>query len=644
MPKNIKFRYYVGDFETTVFEGQESTEVWASALVPLWSDEVKIYHSIDSTWEYLVGTHENICVYYHNLKFDGNFWLSYFLTIKKYNQAIYQKSEEIWDIDFEETRLMKNNTFKYSISNFGQWYSITVKVHNKIIEIRDSLKLLPFSVKKIGNSFGTQHKKLDMEYVGHRFSGCEITPDERKYIANDVLVIKEALEIMFDRGHDKLTIGSCCLSEFKKQFNKTDYKAMFPDMYKILLDREKYGSSNAGEYIRKSYHGGWCYVVRGKEKNIHRNGCTADVNSLYPSVMHSDSGNRYPIGKPTFWRGNYIPGAACGDEMYYFVRIKTRFKIKENYLPCIQIKNNWLYNPREWLETSDIKGPTGDYYEYYIGLDGEKHDTSVILTLTMTDFQLIKQHYDLIDFEILDGCYFAAQEGLFDLYINKYKKIKMESKGAERELAKLFLNNLYGKMSSSINSSFKFANVDNGIVRFDQIMQFDRVSGYIPIGTAITSYARFFTISHAQQNYYGPNQRGFIYADTDSIHCDLVPGELVNIDVHDSDFLKWKIENTWDVGWFVRPKTYIESLNNEPIIKCAGMPEYCKNLLKLSMSDLSIDEKLKQLDTDYIEDQEFVKKKRSYKDFDVGLIVPGKLIPKHISGGVVLVRTTFEIS
>lgn len=51
---------------------------------------------------------------------------------------------------------MKNNSFNYLVSNMGQWYKITIKTNNKIIEICDSLKLLPFSVKRIGESFGTK--------------------------------------------------------------------------------------------------------------------------------------------------------------------------------------------------------------------------------------------------------------------------------------------------------------------------------------------------------------------------------------------------------------------------------------------------------------------------------------------------------
>lgn len=74
---------------------------------------------------------------------------------------------------------MKNKTFTYVISDMGQWYNITIKDKGKFIQIRDSLKLLPFSVKRIGSSFGTSHKKLEMEYKGFRYAGCEITDEEK---------------------------------------------------------------------------------------------------------------------------------------------------------------------------------------------------------------------------------------------------------------------------------------------------------------------------------------------------------------------------------------------------------------------------------------------------------------------------------
>lgn len=655
--KKRKYRYFVGDFETTVYKGQVNTEVWASAIVELYTEDVKIFHSIGETFEYLISLNENIICYYHNLKFDGSFWLSFLLVDLGFKQAFNTFNEEGTQGEWLKERDMQNNSFKYSISNKGMWYNLIIKVGGHFIELRDSLKLLPFSVEKIGKSFGTKHKKLDMEYTGLRYAGCDITPEEQKYIKNDVLVVKEALEIMFDGGHNALTIGSCCLEEYKKIMSD-DYDVFFPDMYSIPLDKNIFGEENAGEWLRHSYKGGWCYLVKGKENKIYNNGTTADVNSLYPSMMSSESGNRYPVGKPYFWSGNFIPDKALQDNTYYFVRIKTRFYIKKNMLPFIQIKGSFLYRGTEALETSDYFDPkTEKYSRYYQDFRGI-HDTSVVLTLTMTDFQLMKEHYELVDFEILDGCWFYTQIGLFDGYINKYKKIKMENKGAIRELAKLFLNNLYGKLASSTDSSFKLAFVkEDKSIGFIAVEEHNKKAGYIPCGSAITSYARNFTIRAAQKNYYGVDKKGFIYADTDSIHCDLPPEKITGIEVDDNNFCCWKLESCWDEAIFTRQKTYIEHVTHENLIpveeiiedgkpkkpyyniKCAGMPKKCKKLFEKSMHDIDMN-KLQ----DYTQEEvDFLKIKRTLKDFKIGLKVPGKLMPKRIRGGTLLVDTTYEM-
>lgn len=665
-----QFRYFMCDFETTVYKGQVNTEVWASASVELFTEDVNIFNSIDEQFNYFIKQKSNIVAYYHNLKFDGSFWLSYLLLDKGFKQA-YKVGLKETDIEWLPEKEMKNNTFKYSISDRGQWYSIIIKVNNRYIEIRDSLKLLPFSVKRIGESFGTKHKKLEMEYEGFRYAGCYITDKEKKYIANDVLVVKEALEIMFSEGHNKLTIGSCCLEEYKNICKKSlsnhlDYEEMFPDMYNIELNILEHKFTTAGDWIRKSYRGGWCYLVKGKENKIFKNGTTADVNSLYPSMMSSESGNRYPIGKPYFWSGNKIPDVALLPNRYYFIRIKTRFYIKENKLPFIQIKSSLLYKGTEALETSDVYDKkTGQYYTHWTDKDGNIHDTRVELTLTMTDYELLKEHYELVDFEILDGCWFFSDIGIFDEYIEKYKKIKLNSKGALRELAKLFLNNLYGKMASSTDSSFKIAYIkEDKSIGFIPIAENNKQAGYIPVGSAITSYARNFTIRAAQKNYHGVNEKGFIYADTDSIHCDLEPDEIKGIKVHDKDFCCWKLESCWDTAVFTRQKTYIEHVvmeDCEPIdkpynnIKCAGMPQKCKDLFEISLdgnADIKgyTDTKTNVFKEWTDEEKEFlfnsetgVPIKRTFRDFSVGLKIPGKLRPKRILGGVLLVDTPYEM-
>lgn len=656
MARPRRTKTLVADFETSVYEGQDHTEVWAAACVELFTDDVHIFHSIEEQYEYLVSLNSNLIVYYHNLKFDGSFWLDYFLNTLEYKQAFHKKSPAEYDLEADKEKFMTNKSFKYSISDMGQWYTITLKVNNHIIEFRDSLKLLPFSVKKIGNSFGTAHKKLDMEYTGYRYAGCPITEEEQKYIANDVLVVKEALEIMITEGHDGLTIGSCCLHEYKRIIGKQQYEAWFPNVYEIPIDPQRYGAGNAGDYIRKAYKGGWCYLARGKENQIKKNGVTADVNSLYPSMMHSDSGNYYPVGCPTFWKGNYIPEEAYGTAFefphaFFFVRVRTRFYLKPDKLPFIQIKNNLSYKGTEMLETSDIyDASTGLYFDKYRDTDGNLQPAVLTMTMTQTDYKLFREHYDLINFEILDGCYFQAVKGLFDDYINKYAEIKKNSKGAKRELAKLFLNNLYGKMATNTNSSFKYAyQKEDRVIGFITVKENTKKPGYIPVGAAITSYARNFTIRAAQSNYYGSDEPGFIYADTDSIHCDLPPEQIKGITVHPKNFCCWKLESSWDSALFVRQKTYIEHVTHEDLdpiekpyynVRCAGMPEKCKQLFLDSVQGIT-----HEGDTQHYtqEELEFLSKRRKITDFKVGLKVPGKLLPKRIPGGILLVDTSYEM-
>ena len=636
----------MADFETTVYDGQEHTEVWAAALTEIYGPEsVSIDHSIEDFFTRLTDMKESIIVYFHNLKFDGEFIISYLLNVAGYSQALLLDDEKV--TDYKDRKNLRDHEFITMISDRGAWYTITVKTGHTTIEFRDSLKLLPFSVKEIGKAFKTEHQKLDMEYEGFRFAGCRITEEERRYIANDVLVVREALEIMFNEGHERLTIGSCCLDEFKGITGRYDYEYQFPQLEQIEIDPDLFEQSDADSYIRKSYRGGWCYLAKGKENRMFYGGTTADVNSLYPSMMHSESGSRYPVGFPTFWHGNFIPEDAWIRDRYFFIRIKTRFFLKPGKLPFIQIKNNVLYRPTECLETSDyINVKTGKRQRYYTDKDGKVQDTRVVLTMTMTDYNLFCEHYFVDQFEILSGCWFETKAGLFDDYIDKYRKLKMESTGARRTLAKLFLNNLYGKMATGRSSSFKYAVTEDEIVKYRIVFQDEKRPGYIAIGSAITSYARNFTIRAAQANYHGVNKPGFIYADTDSIHCDLAPEQIQGIRVDDAAFCCWKLEAQWDKAIFVRQKTYIEHVtgeNQKPLekpyhsIKCAGMPNRCKEFLNASFDDA--------IPEGFWSEEEllFMQQHREYADFKRGLQVPGKLLPKRYPGGIVLTPTTFEI-
>lgn len=554
------YTYWACDFETTVWgeelekekgKKQDYTEVWSGADVALYdtSETVTITHSIQEFLNRFINLKGNHVLYFHNLSFDGSFIIDHLLRTG-------------WEWVHCKDKDMPAKTFQTCISDMGSWYWIKIRRRKDILEIRNSLKLMPSSLKAIGDSFGTKHKKLEMEYTGERYAGCNITDEELLYIKNDVLVLKEALEMMFDEEHNKLTIGSCCLDEFKKGYNAKELEQFFPDERESLLNKELTGHENIWEYVHRAYHGGWCYVnprYRGVTVGV---GQVYDVNSLYPSMMHSISGNVYPFGHGKYEKGTPSDKLLKATNKFYCIRFSCRFHVKDNAFPWVHIRNNPIYKSNENLYTTDVRC-AGKYYRYYKDIDGIVHDTVQEFVMAKPDWELFNETYDIYDLRIYDYVWFWAKKGFFDEYIDKYATIKKTSKGFKRQLSKLFLNNLYGKFAMSDNSSYKepYLN-ENGDIKFRLHEEHDKKVGYIPIGCAITSYAMCFTIRHALANY-----ERFCYADTDSIHIlDTRAPELV---IENSvDFCCWKCESTFDIAYYERQKTYVEHIIEENHIPC----------------------------------------------------------------------------
>ena len=109
-------RVFACDFETTVYDNQERTDVWASCLCELGSSTPILHGSIDETYDYFESLNENIDCFYHNLKFDGNFWLSFLFVVKQFKHAFFPTNEQetegffLDDKDIgKETTMQKDN-------------------------------------------------------------------------------------------------------------------------------------------------------------------------------------------------------------------------------------------------------------------------------------------------------------------------------------------------------------------------------------------------------------------------------------------------------------------------------------------------------------------------------------------------------
>lgn len=615
--KNVA--YWACDFETTVWTDdmikkagheQDTTEVWAAADVALYdkSENVTITHSIRDFLTRFLRMPGNNILFFHNLSFDGSFIID-FLLREGYTHVTAKDTD------------MRTREFKTSISQMGQWYYIKIKWNHTLLEIRNSLKLMPSSLANIGKSFGTKHQKLTMEYTGDRAAYCEISEEEQEYIKNDVLVLKEALEMMFDAGHNKLTIGSCCLSEFKSGYTRQDYNITFPDLREEPLHYDFCGFFNMWDYVHKSYSGGWCYV---NPRYAHRTitfGKVYDVNSLYPSMMHSISGNYYPYGKGQYCKGK--PPDRLDDtlDIYYFVRVRCRFSLKDGCFPWLHIRGDAHYKGNENLYTSDIRYK-GKYYRYYYDDNSNICDTKHEFVFTKTDWILFRETYNAYDLDVLDYVWFYARPAMFDDYIDRYAEQKKTSKGFKRQLAKLFLNNLYGKFAMSDDSSWKEPYLgEDGVVHFILHEEHEKKVGYIPVGSAITSYARNFTIRHATANY-----DRFCYADTDSIHLQgLEPAEMVIVDP--VEFCCWKNECDFDFAYYERQKTYAEHVIAEDGV------ELDKPYLNLKASGMTRTAK-----------EEFISRGLPVSALRDGLeLEDANLKGVRIRGGILLKNKTFKL-
>lgn len=546
---------YVADFETTT--DIDDCRVWGYATCNI--DDITdtyIGNNIDDFMEWC--SKENKYVYFHNLKFDGEFILSW-----------------LFKNGFTYSNKSKEKTFSSVVSSTGQFYIIDVifsKGNKKLRKVTfyDSLKKLPFSVEKIAEDFNLPFQKLEIDYNLKRSKNHMITEDEKEYILNDVRIVAMALKIQFEQGLNKITNGADALSDFKKTISEKAFKINFPIM-DLQTDKD----------IRQGYRGGFTYVNPKFQNKDIKKGVVFDVNSLYPSVMYDCL---LPFGRPIFFEGCYRE-----DELYplYIQKLKCSFKLKEGYIPTIQIKNNAAFIPNQYIEES---------------LD------ETTLVLSSVDLELFFEHYNVWNIEYVNGWKFKGVKGIFNSYIDKWGKIKMENEGAVRQLAKLMLNSLYGKFGTNPDITRKIPYFEDNIVKWKLGEKEYRNPIYIPMAVFITSWARDKTIRTAQKCY-----DRFIYADTDSLHLvgHEIPKAIENI-VDDKKLGYWKLENYFTRGRFIRQKTYIEEINGKIHVTCAGMPNA-------------------------------IKEKVSWENFNIGFKSYGKLLPKRVENGIVLKDTEFTI-
>lgn len=581
---------YVADFETSADNWlikDKYARVWSASCVSVSNTPEIMFNAtnIDEFMENIRGL-GNAQVYFHNLKFDGAYIVDWLMKNK-----------------FKYTDSGEPNTYYCIISKENEWFKIVVtyKKYTKNCvrtTFLDSFKKLPMSVAKVANAFNLEVKKGAIDYEQYRPIGYQPTQDEWEYINNDCKIIAKALYLQLKSGLDSITIGCDALRNYKRTIDNKLFNYLYPQL-KNKLDAD----------IRNSYRGGFV-MLNNKYKGANIAGIGFDVNSLFPAIMNLEpiicevtGANGLPYGIPQEFDYEYEY-----DEEYplYIQRLACVFKLKKGKLPTIQAKNYCFGKDTEYMTTS--------------------HDNVMVLTLTNIDYELFFENYDVVVVDWLGGYKFKMGTELFKTYVNHWYGVKQNTTGGQRQIAKLMLNSLYGKFARRPDKeNLKPKKSENGFdLVVDNITSFDEGKTlYTAVASFITSIARCYIIRLAQA--LGD---AWVYSDTDSLFITgLTLDDIANIIPVDKDRLGWfKIEHEFDKSKFLRAKTYIlhdKHADNKININitCAGMPDAIKDEIIEQSSDWA----------------------DAFSRFDYNKEFTGKLIPKRVNGGVVLINQTFTI-
>lgn len=580
---------YTADFETSTpkwLDIDSESRVWAYAICEIGNPKNFIYgNSIDDFFKWCFrNPRKNDTLYFHNLRFDGEYIFYYLLT----------HGYEV----LPDKTLVHDKSFICLISDTGMFYSVEIyekagKYPNKVT-ILDSLKILNFSVEQIAKDFSLPINKLELDYDTYREVGHELTPHEIDYIRCDVEIMARALEIMFKEGLTKMTIGSDALHNFKTMLSS--FNLYFP-----VLPYE------VDKSIRESYKGGFTYLNPiYRESDIKRDIIVIDSNSMHPSHMMNDW---MPIGEPVYFQGKYE------DDLLYplFIqRMSCSFKIKKGKIPSIQLKHTLGYMPTEYIE--------------------DTHGDIVTLTLTSVDYKMLFSQYDVSDITYHDGFKFKRLKGIFTNYINYWTQEKIEAKKnnntALYRIAKLMLNSLYGKfgLNPRVRSKYPYLDEADSRVRYKLYPEEIRDSIYCPVASFITAYSRedIITTSQAIRDYSLKtyDEDYYIYSDTDSVHMIKLSDEELSkiIKMDDYKLGYYKKESEAVRGLYIRQKCYVEvSPDGKINTTVAGLPKRLGKYVTVDNFKRGFSVKASEKDKDH------------------------KLTYKHIKGGVLLVETDFTI-
>lgn len=583
---------------------------------------ISVGYDIDSFFNFLKEMKENCTVYFHNLKFDGEFiryWLNThgYKFINLYNILIKNHPDELeFDLsdikykdDFKEfNSLKKPGTYEYLITNTGVWHNLVVRFETHTVTFRDSLKLFNTHLDNLlkahdtYNRIGIQKTKLDV--YKQRAPNYDVGDEELLRCKNDTIGLAYVLGLhKIDKYSESYlgsnTIGGCAINRFIESLSTyQDYKTKKSFAYRAVFPEL---SDKVDEFIRLSYRGGWSYLNPLHANKTLKDVDVYDINSMYPTVMATE---KMPVGDPILMREYETDGFKLSDvfdeidlkrdETFFIIQFDAVFIVKPDGLPFI-VDSKRILSSAIYFDESTLTLP-----EPLLELFTENYNYKILSpTIKIILFRAVKGFFK----DYIDSLY------------NKKQQYAKEGNKVLKDTYKLLMNSLYGKFGQRRKTYHK-VEIDNKPTntKIPQITQFR--NDYCAIATAITGYAKLRLTRVARS--FG---KRFVYTDTDSVH--ILKGDLCDIknsvDVENEGTLGlWKLEHQFKKAKYLHSKCYIGIENDNLVTTIAGLKKQNNPLLE-NGTPLTFD------------------------NFKVGVEIKGNLKPIKVPGGLYLKEHPFKI-
>lgn len=481
----------------------EKNQVRVYLWVMLAGPKVDVGYDIESFVDKL-STMKKSVIYFHNLKFDFSYIHYYCL---------------------------KNNIECKVLEKKGTIYQ--VKIYN--VQLRDSMNFMPMTLKEVGDNYCTKYQKTSIDY--NVDWDHQATEEEIEYCINDCRVLEEGLTNYLGTLYEVLNQAGSETARDKVTKKLTNAGIAFEAFKEFSTYDECCPKTTNSQYraFRDAYKGGYVY---SNPKGVCDNVQMIDCNSMYPFIYSTLD---MPYGHPLL----STDMTKIFKFNFYIVRVLIKYDLRPGYIPIIG------GGVGKFGSTFYKSSSNGEYEEH---------------TYCNIDLDLIKRFYDC-DIQYIWGAGFDTKPYFFKRYCDIFLKVKNESKGIKRAVAKVMLNSPYGKTAMNGLTEIKryYIDDDHHQVKSEVIGYEvdDSVFQYLPIAIQITAGARRLLLNTAEKIGF----ENVYYMDTDSIKFQ---AKETGIHYDDNVLGDWKDEGYCELFKTISPKKYVYWSNGVIKYTCAG--------------------------------------------------------------------------